>query len=148
MVSGLLAVPFWIVERAHKSEQAEGPGGEAPPPVSSRLFLLAPVSLRSTLSAFQLGSRALSTIQKGTACSLHGKRPRHLREIPRKISESTALRLPGSLQNRRYLLRFSGERGQARGEREVRDTRDGRGMSRTSRSPRACPRLPEKRKKK
>ena len=33
---------------------------------------------------------------------------------------------------------------QARGEREVRDTRDERGASR---SPRACPRSPEKRKK-
>ena len=37
-------------------------------------------------------------------------------------------------------LRFSGERGQARGEREVRDTR-------ASRTPGACPRSPEKRKK-
>ena len=59
-------------------------------------------------------------------------------------------------------LRFSGdrERGQARGEREVRDTLDGRGakkmivfaplpsrVSRTSRSPHACPRSPEKRQK-
>ena len=44
-------------------------------------------------------------------------------------------------------LRFSGERGQAQGEREVRDTRDGTPLpsrvSRTSRSPRACPRSPE-----
>ena len=62
-------------------------------------------------------------------------------------------------------LHFSGERGQARGKREVRDTRDRRGtnngwrtgviffaplpsrVSRTSRSPRAYPRSPEKRKK-
>ena len=49
------------------------------------------------------------------------------------------------------LLRFSGERGQARGEREVRDTRPSHLVClalRTSRSPRACPRSPEKRKKK
>ena len=34
-----------------------------------------------------------------------------------------------SLQNRRYFFAFfrRGEQGQARGEREVRDTRDGRG---------------------
>ena len=41
-------------------------------------------------------------------------------------------------------LRFSGERGQARGEREVRDTRDGRGACLALR---ASPRSPEKRKK-
>ena len=41
----------------------------------------------------------------------------------------------GSLQNRRYFfLRFSGERGQARGEHEVRDTRDRRGTKKS----RAC----------
>ena len=49
-----------------------------------------------------------------------------------------------------FFLRFSGERGQARGEREVRSARhtrwEGR-VSRTSRSPRACPRSPEKRNK-
>ena len=59
--------------------------------------------------------------------------------------------------NRRhfFFFRFLGERGRAQGEREVRDTRDERGakkilparVSRTSRSPRACPRSPEKRKK-
>ena len=38
-------------------------------------------------------------------------------------------------------LRFSGERGQARGKCGVQDTRDGRG---TSHSPRAYPRSPEK----
>ena len=42
-----------------------------------------------------------------------------------------------SLQNRRYFffLRFSGERGQAQGEREVRDARREGRVSRTSRLP-------------
>ena len=41
----------------------------------------------------------------------------------------------GSLQNRRYFFwRFSGERGQARGEHEVRDTRDRRDAKKS----RAC----------
>ena len=44
-----------------------GKGKKASPPVSSRLFLLAPVSLRC--------ERTLSTNQKGTACSLEHPRP-------------------------------------------------------------------------
>ena len=78
--SRLQAVPFWIVAdsrevaqnswaRKNGSERAEGGlgrGGKkkifpASSPVSSRLFLLAPVSLRC--------ERTLSTNQKGTACS-------------------------------------------------------------------------------
>ena len=56
---------FWIVERSREktgANERRGAWGEASPPVSSRLFLLAPVSLRC--------ERTLSTNQKGTVCSL------------------------------------------------------------------------------
>ena len=70
----LQAVPFWIVERSREIAEREKTGanerrwtwGEAffpaSPPVSSRLFFLAPVSLRC--------ERTLSTNQRRTACSL------------------------------------------------------------------------------
>ena len=61
----LQAVPFWIVDRSReiaerekKLERTSGGG----PGVSTRLFLLAPVSLRY--------EHTISTNQKGTACSL------------------------------------------------------------------------------
>ena len=65
----LQAVPFWIVERSSEiaersaiktgGNERRGAWGD---PVSSHLFLLAPVSLQC--------ERTLSTDQKGTACSL------------------------------------------------------------------------------
>ena len=61
----MAAVPFWIVERA--SEQAEAP------PVSSRLFPLAPVSPRCAFSAHEpsrLSRKGLSTSSLAAAgCS-------------------------------------------------------------------------------
>ena len=76
----LQAVPFWIVERSReiasakikkRANERKGAWGEAEKrgkekKVSSRLFLLAPVSLRY--------EHTISTNQKGTACSLgrHG----------------------------------------------------------------------------
>ena len=53
----------------------------------------------------------------------------------------------GSLQNRRYFFwRFSGERGRARGEHEVRDTRE-EGREKKSRVSRTSLASPKKRKK-
>ena len=69
------SLPFWIVERSSEiaersaiktgGNERRGTWGD---PVSSHLFLLAPVSLRC--------ERTLSTDQKGTACSLESPTPR------------------------------------------------------------------------
>ena len=66
-MSRLQAVPFWIVGRSREIAERENTGankwrGAWVEAVSSRLFLLAPVSLRC--------ERTLSTNQKETACSL------------------------------------------------------------------------------
>ena len=60
------AVPFWIVGRSREIAEREKPGANerrgAWGEISSRLFLLGPVSLRC--------ERTFSTYQKGTACNL------------------------------------------------------------------------------
>ena len=76
MLTQTQAVPFWLVERSREIAEREKTGanerrgawgeagkrGKEKKPVSSRLFLLTPVSLRCECT--------LSTNQKGTACSL------------------------------------------------------------------------------